>query len=49
MIVVIAFFVWAIYVYSEQLLMLIASGYLITGLALHMVRLVRHRLVSRPA
>jgi CDP-diacylglycerol---serine O-phosphatidyltransferase len=35
--------------YSEVVLMLIASSYLAVGLSLHVVRLVRHRLVSRPA
>lgn len=49
MIVVVALLVWSIVVYSEIVLMLIASGYLVTGLTLHIVRLVRHRLVSRPA
>ncbi len=39
----------AIFVYSEQMLFLIASSYAVSGLTLHVVRLVRHRLVSRPA
>lgn len=49
MIVVIALFVWAIYVYSEILLMLIACSYLIAGLTLHTIRSVRRRPASRPA
>ena len=49
MIIVVALLVWSIVVYSEIVLLLIASGYLVTGLTLHVVRLVRHRLVSRPA
>lgn len=49
MIVVVGLSVWLIVVYSEVVLMLIAAGYMITGLTLHVVRLVRHRLVSRPA
>jgi CDP-diacylglycerol--serine O-phosphatidyltransferase len=35
--------------YSEVVLILIASVYLISGLGVHVVRLVRHRLVSRAA
>ena len=49
MIVVVALLVWSIVVYSEIVLLLIAGGYLITGLTLQIVRMVRHRLVSRPA
>ncbi len=38
----------AIVVYSEIVLLLIAASYTVSGLTLHTVRLVRHRLVSRP-
>jgi CDP-diacylglycerol--serine O-phosphatidyltransferase len=48
-IVVVALLVWSIVVYSEIVLMLIAAGYLITGLTLHIVRLARHRMTPRPA
>jgi CDP-diacylglycerol--serine O-phosphatidyltransferase len=49
MIVVGALFIWSIVVYSEVVLILFASAYCISGLTIHVVRLVRHRLVSRPA
>jgi CDP-diacylglycerol---serine O-phosphatidyltransferase len=39
----------AIVVYSEIVLLLIAASYAVSGLTLHTVRLVRHRLVSRTA
>jgi CDP-diacylglycerol---serine O-phosphatidyltransferase len=48
-IVVVALLVWSIVVYSEIVLLLIATGYVVTGLTLQVVRVVRHRLVSRPA
>lgn len=41
--------VGAIIKYSEVVLILIASTYLISGLGVHLVRVVRHRLVSRTA
>jgi CDP-diacylglycerol---serine O-phosphatidyltransferase len=49
MIVVVALLVWLIVVYSEVVLIMVASGYLLAGLVMHVIRLVRHRLVSRPA
>jgi CDP-diacylglycerol--serine O-phosphatidyltransferase len=49
MIVVGALLIWSIVVYSETVLILVASAYSISGLAIHVVRLVRHRLVSRTA
>jgi CDP-diacylglycerol--serine O-phosphatidyltransferase len=49
MIVVGAILIWSIVVYSEIVLMLIASAYVAAGFTLYLVRLVRHRLVSRPA
>jgi CDP-diacylglycerol--serine O-phosphatidyltransferase len=48
-IVIVAIAVWAIFVYSEPVLILIATSYTITGLTLHVVRLVRRRLAVRPA
>jgi CDP-diacylglycerol--serine O-phosphatidyltransferase len=48
-IVAVGLLVWSIVVYSEFVLVLIAGGYLIGGVTFHLVRLVRHRLVSRPA
>jgi hypothetical protein len=48
-IVIVAIAVWAIVVYSEQVLILIATSYMVTGLTLHLVRLVRRRLAVRPA
>jgi len=44
-----ALLVGSIIMYSEVVLILIASAYLISGLGVHLVRLVRHRLVSRTA
>jgi CDP-diacylglycerol--serine O-phosphatidyltransferase len=49
MIVVGALLVWSIVVYSDVVLLIIAAGYTVTGLTLHVVRFVRHRTVSRPA
>jgi CDP-diacylglycerol--serine O-phosphatidyltransferase len=48
MIVLIGLLIWLIVFYSETVLMLIATSYVASGLALHVVRLVRHRLVSHP-
>lgn len=48
-IVVVALLVWSIVVYSEVVLMLIAYGYTISGLILHVVRSLRHRHTSRAA
>jgi CDP-diacylglycerol--serine O-phosphatidyltransferase len=48
-IIVATLLVGAIIKYSEVALMLIAGTYYFTGLGLHLVRLVRHRLVSRTA
>ena len=49
MIILIALLVWLIVFYSEVVLMLIATLYVAAGLMLHVVRVVRHRLVSHPA
>ena len=48
MIILIALLVWLIVFYSEIVLMLIATIYVASGLTLHVVRVVRHRLVSHP-
>jgi CDP-diacylglycerol---serine O-phosphatidyltransferase len=48
-IILIALLVWLIVFYSESVLMLIATTYVASGLTLHVVRLVRHRLVTHPA
>jgi CDP-diacylglycerol--serine O-phosphatidyltransferase len=48
-IVAVGLLVWSIVVYSEIALLLIAAGYTVSGLTIHVVRLVRHRLVSRTA
>ena len=48
-IIVVTLLIGAIIKYSEVVLMLIAGAYFLTGLGLHLVRLVRHRLVSRTA
>jgi len=44
-----ALLVGSIIMYSEVVLILVASAYLISGLAIQLVRLVRHRLISRTA
>jgi hypothetical protein len=38
-----------IFFFSEVTLMLIASSYVAIGLALHVLRMFRHRSVSHPA
>jgi CDP-diacylglycerol---serine O-phosphatidyltransferase len=48
-IVAVGLLVWSIVVYSEVALLLIAATYTAAGLTIHVVRLVRHRLVSRTA
>jgi phosphatidylserine synthase len=48
-IVAVGLLVWSIVVYSEIVLLLIAATYTAAGLTIHVVRLVRHRLVSRTA
>jgi phosphatidylserine synthase len=48
-IVAVGLLVWSIVVYSEIVLLLIAASYTVAGLATYLVRLVRHRLVSRTA
>jgi hypothetical protein len=41
--------VWLVVVYSEPVLLVVAGGYTATGLTMHVVRTIRHRLVSRTA
>jgi CDP-diacylglycerol---serine O-phosphatidyltransferase len=48
-IILIALMVWLVVFYSEVVLMLIASVYVAVGVALHLVRVFRHRAVSQPA
>jgi CDP-diacylglycerol--serine O-phosphatidyltransferase len=48
-IILIAMLAWFIVAYSEVVLMLIATSYVAVGLALHVVRVVRHHVVSHPA
>jgi CDP-diacylglycerol--serine O-phosphatidyltransferase len=48
-IVVLALLGAAIWRWSEEVLFLLASAYTVTGLTLHLVRFLRHRLVSRTA
>jgi len=48
-IILIALLVWLILLYSEVVLMVIAIIFVASGLTLHVLRLVRHRLVSHPA
>jgi CDP-diacylglycerol--serine O-phosphatidyltransferase len=49
LIVPIAVLIPLIFFYSEVVLMLIATSYVAIGIALHLVRVVRHHLVSHPA
>ena len=48
-IILIALLVWLIVLYSEVVLMLIATAYVAAGVMFHAVRLVRHHLISHPA
>ena len=48
-IVILFLFAAVVWKYSEVVLTLVAAGYVTTGLVLHVVRLLRHRLVSRTA
>ncbi len=48
-IVVVGLLAALIWFYSEEVLLLLASSYAVSGVTLHVVRAVRHRLVSRPA
>jgi CDP-diacylglycerol--serine O-phosphatidyltransferase len=48
-VILIALLIWLIVFYSEVVLMLIATTYVVSGLTLHLVRVVRHRTASFPA
>jgi len=48
-IVLLGLMVAAIWRYSEYVLVILASAYAITGVVLHVIRLLRHRMVSRTA
>jgi CDP-diacylglycerol--serine O-phosphatidyltransferase len=48
-VVAIALLVWAVVYYSEEVLLIIAGTYALSGLTLGLVRGVRHRLASRTA
>ena len=48
-IVLLGLLVGVIYVFSEYALVILASAYAAIGIALHLVRFIRHRLVSRTA
>src|SRR5258708_1303541 len=48
-IVLLCLIVGVIYVYSEFALVILAGTYAAAGGALHLLRFVRHRMVSRPA
>ncbi|MGH9681709.1 MAG: CDP-diacylglycerol--serine O-phosphatidyltransferase [Candidatus Acidiferrales bacterium] len=49
LIILIGLLVWLIVQYSEVVLMLIATSFVVSGLTLHVVRMVRHRMVSQTA
>jgi CDP-diacylglycerol---serine O-phosphatidyltransferase len=48
-IVLLGLMVAAIWRYSEYVLVILASAYAVTGIVLHVIRLLRHRMVSRTA
>jgi len=48
-VVLIGLSIWLIVVYSQIVLILFATSYVATGVSLHAVRVLRHRLVSHPA
>jgi CDP-diacylglycerol--serine O-phosphatidyltransferase len=47
-IVLVALLIWLVVVYSEPVLMLMASTYMASGLTMHVVRLLRHRFSRTP-
>ena len=49
LVIVMALLVWLIVVYSEVVLMVIATGFVASGVTLYAIRTVRHYLVSNPA
>jgi CDP-diacylglycerol--serine O-phosphatidyltransferase len=48
-IVLLAFLIGAIYMYSDIVLILIAGLYTVSGIVLHLVRVVRQRFVAHPS
>jgi CDP-diacylglycerol--serine O-phosphatidyltransferase len=48
-VIVIGLLVWLIVAYSEVVLMVIATVFVASGVTLHVVRVLRHYLVSHPA
>jgi CDP-diacylglycerol--serine O-phosphatidyltransferase len=48
-IVLLGLMIAAIWRYSEYVLVILASAYAVTGVVLHVIRLLRHRMVSRTA
>lgn len=48
MIVAIGAFIWMVVVYSEPVLLLLASVYTLSGVTLHFVRLLKHRHAQHP-
>jgi CDP-diacylglycerol---serine O-phosphatidyltransferase len=49
LVIAIALFVWGIIVYSQVVLMVMATVFVASGVTLHLLRVLRHRLVSHPA
>jgi CDP-diacylglycerol--serine O-phosphatidyltransferase len=49
MVILIALLIWLIVSYSEVVLMLVATIYVVSGLIFHTVRALRHRVPSQPA
>jgi len=48
-VIVLALLIWLIFVDSEHVLMVLATTFVVSGISLHAVRMVRHHLVSHPA
>jgi CDP-diacylglycerol--serine O-phosphatidyltransferase len=49
LVIVMGLLVWLIVMNSEVVLMVIATGFVASGITLYLVRIVRHYLVSHPA
>jgi CDP-diacylglycerol--serine O-phosphatidyltransferase len=49
LVIVIALMAWLILAYSEVALMIIATSFVVSGIVLHLVRVVRHHTPSNPA
>jgi CDP-diacylglycerol--serine O-phosphatidyltransferase len=48
-VIIMALLVWLIVAYSEVVLMVIAAGFVASGVTLYVIRVVRHYLLSHPA